>query len=1491
MPAPTPPAPPKEAAKDKKPAPRGLRRVLRWIRRAGVVVLVVALLAVGAAVAILDTAWGRNLVRGQLENVLRDQFPGGAKIGRIEGSLFNKLTLFDVELDGRDGKPMVKVGALTLDAALRPLASKRVLVHSLVIDGLDVDLHPQPAALVEPPPKTPPGTTPSDPSAWAIELPQVELRDGRIAYTSASGDAIHIDHLEVFASAMVPAPEAGARQAPPITAAAWLRGTWRERGAFDVATTATYDRAQDHVEVPLLAGALAGASVSGVALRADLGATPTGAGVLVVHAPRDLLAAVGVPVDAALPGAAAIDAVIDAAPLVSPNQPGAKFEAGSLVQLVIRATAGASQVRGFFTADVAHRFMRGVLVADAADLAALSHGAVRGHAQVIAAIDARATGASGVLTLTGAVDVAPLTSVMMAFDATPHELVLSAGIAGPDDARAAAFAEITRVGSAFTLTRSKVTARARDIARASGGHAPVHGEAWVEARAHGSLSPAMKLVVEADAGAADVRYATAGAKTVRVHVSATGVPARSDATIHLETTRPHRGAAGVADASFDLRALVVAGEPTRIELTKHAVRTLAGVVFAGGGGRVVISPTRIDVTNLATGVGASKIVASGTFAPATADLSAKLDVTDLGFAQLAPDLAGTGAGTIHIARRGGRWAGGGDLHARSLVAKPGAPAIDADLHVDIAGTHVTAHATASNAAIFAATLDVDVDGPRDITDVAAWPLLPRRALRSVALVIDRLDIDAAITAAGRDPASLPAHGGGVTGTVALTEAGATGELEVRGVQAQSGAVDATVTLAPGAAGEIAARAVVTGDGVGELGLAAHAVLPVHLLVPGEWAALDRRALRGATVTLADQPFDSQLFARFGITAPYHGRASVTLSTTAAAATTTLALAVHEVAGGAIARPIQLAVDATLDGQGLVTAVTAASVDTPLVSIHASAPISLDRALALGVASILDTRITGEVRVEKMQLPAALAILDRHDITAGELGGTISVEGTLARPTAVGTVAATGVIVTPGLGGKALPRLDDLTVTVNWAGASGTLDATAHESAGGLLTLNVAGGLADPKATTFELHATHLDIAPLAAFAPEPYVAAAGILDAAINMKGLDPVSGQLNGLLHLSDGRVPLAPKVGTLRKLEAMIQIDGQALRIVKADGLLGAGDAHLTGTVGLTGSSPATADLTLKLRKVSPIGSFQPVIDGVIGAKLARTDGQWTGDVTVTQATVNIPTTSTGDKLLPMGEPSDMEFVDAPPPPPTSIHLDAPEHPWLVLNVDVAPTEVIADEIRAVVKAKDLTLSYGDELGLDGDIDMDRGDVELFGRRYDVELALLVFDGGTDPELNVSISHAFPEVTTYTDISGRLSEPVLNLHADPQLYSQGQLLGFLLGGDPGGDPSSQARDQAATVGASVASAFLSQKLNKVLPVKLAVRCNPSTSSASAMCTAGKWVSEKLYVGYQQHLSPLPDENTSQLDLEYYLLSHVTINVSGGDRNDGIDVLWRKRW
>ena len=54
----------------------------------------------------------------------------------------------------------------------------------------------------------------------------------------------------------------------------------------------------------------------------------------------------------------------------------------------------------------------------------------------------------------------------------------------------------------------------------------------------------------------------------------------------------------------------------------------------------------------------------------------------------------------------------------------------------------------------------------------------------------------ALAGVGRDLAALPVHGGDVTGTITLTDTGATGELAIKGVQARSGDVGATIAFAP-----------------------------------------------------------------------------------------------------------------------------------------------------------------------------------------------------------------------------------------------------------------------------------------------------------------------------------------------------------------------------------------------------------------------------------------------------------------------------------------------------------------------------------------------------------------------------------------------------------------------------------------------------------------------------------------------------------------------
>jgi len=197
-------------------------------------------------------------------------------------------------------------------------------------------------------------------------------------------------------------------------------------------------------------------------------------------------------------------------------------------------------------------------------------------------------------------------------------------------------------------------------------------------------------------------------------------------------------------------------------------------------------------------------------------------------------------------------------------------------------------------------------------------------------------------------------------------------------------------------------------------------------------------------------------------------------------------------------------------------------------------------------------------------------------------------------------------------------------------------------------------------------------------------------------------------------------------------------------------------------------------------------------------------------------------------------------------------------------------------------------------GDIEADRGDLDLFGSRYTVDHAAVHYDGSTDPLLDISVVHDFPDVTTRTQVSGRLSAPKLAMTSEPAIYSQGQLLGFLLGGEPNGDPEAgSARQTATDAGASLVGSRLSTYMRKALPVSLDVlRYESATASTSAAVLAGTWLTRTLFLAYRQHIDALPDENTGEGTVEYWLSRRLVLEGTVGDRNvDGLDLLWRRRW
>src|SRR5262249_22619555 len=77
-------------------------------------------------------------LRRRVEAELREMFPGGARVGGLEGSLFGALTVRDVELDRDDGRPLVTIGLLRADLALWPLVTRTARVDELVMEDVRV---------------------------------------------------------------------------------------------------------------------------------------------------------------------------------------------------------------------------------------------------------------------------------------------------------------------------------------------------------------------------------------------------------------------------------------------------------------------------------------------------------------------------------------------------------------------------------------------------------------------------------------------------------------------------------------------------------------------------------------------------------------------------------------------------------------------------------------------------------------------------------------------------------------------------------------------------------------------------------------------------------------------------------------------------------------------------------------------------------------------------------------------------------------------------------------------------------------------------------------------------------------------------------------------------------------------------------------------------------------------------------------------------------
>jgi autotransporter translocation and assembly factor TamB len=1480
----------------------GWRRALRWVQAFFAIVLSLVLLVIIAATLVLHTSWGRKLVRSQIEARLNDTFIGGATLGDVRGNPLSELELRDLVINGPDMKPAISIKSLRVKLPLMPLISHQLRVDRVIADDVDILMKRQATGDFELAHLTKPGPK----STWNIKLPDVQVHRGHIKVDTGK-EWVDLDNIELYVNSSLPF-------AGPIDASVSLGAKWRQREA-PISIGAVVHVGTEAVDIRSALVSVGDVAIAAAGARIPKGDAPKAfGGTVAVRAPAEAVAKLAPDVKLPADVAVAINAMPE----------------GTFTDLAISGSVGGSPVRGFARGDVGAKSGHGIVTAVDLDLDALSSGKVQGNGGAFVAFDI-APGPKGQLPVAKAMvqtwgnfPDAPKTNAVIALDTSGTKIHAAVGAVTGTGVRAAAGAELTRDGKSMVLDRGTLIASTNDPALASRGKAPVHGSLDANISAHGALMPRADIAIAGHVNGDRLRFQDMSAEKLRLTIDARQLPAKPIGTARVTLTNVQRQDVQLRDLivaagnrpdgklqvtvrthpnpapwEVDLDALVTPGETTAIDLQRHIVRAAGGSEWHGTTGHIAIAPDRIEVRDVKSTSRDGHLSVDATVGRKTGDLAATLDAA----MNLSAVSKYHGKVDAHVSVDRARGPLGAEVTAnmhglaldpKSAVTLDGSAKItakDGKLAADIAAT--TAHSGS-------AKITLAVTGPRDMGNAAQWKRLTRSAIDDLHVQLSKLDLKGLGTIAGGAQKQVE---GTIDGDIHITPLTLGGQIQLRGLRGSIrdlDVIDGDIKLEQTASDEVTTTAEARIGTLGKLDAVAKLGMPARLFDPAAWKKLGPGAIHGATVRSSEIPFEPGTLERFGIVSQYRGVASISADVAPGLANAALAFNLHDFRGGKIVAPITTHVDAILDNQGIRATGAVRASGVTILTLASKIPVTVQQMRA-DPNALKAAPLTTTLAIPSVQAKALLAVMGNTQIATGMIDGKIEVGGTVGKPTAKADIVATNIAV-PNEGIKRVPAVTSLTINATWDGQVGKATVNGDETGGGKLHVEATADKDHLDQAKASIVATAMDLAPIVPFLPGPAGGLGGRLDADFALVGTDPRTAQIGGTLALSEGRIPLAPAVGTLFHGDLKVAVKDKKLD-VHLVGKLGKGDVTLTADAPLDGFTPNGGTAQLTVKKVQLIGTTEPIIDGTVNANIARVDNKWTANLTVDHANVKIPDTK-GEKLAPVGPPPDIEFkgrgkhIE----PPSQVegnagtpHRKVPERPMFVANIKVSRTHVESKEVRGYVNGK-LTVAIDDhEIGVMGNVWLGEGDLDLFDRRYMIDRAALHFDGSTDPVLDVRITHDFPEVTTITEVHGRMSKPELVMSSSPGTYSQAELLGFLLGGEPGGDPNQapSARDKVTGAGTSFVANQIGGYVKKSLPVDIDVlRYESASATSSAAVLVGTWITHTLFLAYRQHIEARPDENTGEAEIEYWIRRRLMLQGSIGDRGySGLDLLWRRRW
>lgn len=550
----------------------------------------------------------------------------------------------------------------------------------------------------------------------------------------------------------------------------------------------------------------------------------------------------------------------------------------------------------------------------------------------------------------------------------------------------------------------------------------------------------------------------------------------------------------------------------------------------------------------------------------------------------------------------------------------------------------------------------------------------------------------------------------------------------------------------------------------------------------------------------------------------------------------------------------------------------------------------------------------------------------------ELTASLVVHGAPEGPSAhvMVSMTSTGVRVPPEQQGIArsiqaavelLPDGTHVSAVIDQGEGRGTLTAFVEVGLGSAELLGPKGLAGKDPTLAGRVESRSFDLAGLSRLLPDIFGPSRGALTVDLSLDGTlgHPI---LSGALEAYFDELSIA--AAGLAKKEALIRIDIDGKRLLLSpihwedDG--GTLDLEFALTVPALDTALMTMDGKVALNRYQLLrrGDIQAKLSGDITVVGPLAGPTIRGNVTIDDATID-PQIG-GRSLREVGPPEDVVFAAA-------WELEAQRATNGSIQVVQAPRNGLVVELGVVIPPRaahlrsdmldifvegDLQVQrYGGNTSIEGVISVVEGSVELEGRRFVIaEDSRVIFGGGqtVDPRLQISADYDIAEadlspigLTADTgsriivEISGKASQPNVNLRSDPPM-DDSNIMSVLLLGSPvgGGGPGAAAALERGAVGVFVGAATgrFTRLVQGALSIDVLRVEGGEQSLADAKVTVGKRLTRDLLLMYQANLGAKEGENANEVRVDYRIFKGLHLETRFGDAGRGsLDLLYRWRY